>query len=430
MALIRRPLLGLGLLALASLPAYSGIPISAPAPGTGSRQMDEQHLNAAMQDAFVCVAAALAYRPAEAEPACTSLIAAVPDEVLGYKFRGLAYLLEQRFEKAEEDFHVAVRLDPKDSENQAGYGQAMAGQGRFAQAIPRFEAALRLAPRDVRYLAASCWARAGEGNHLDLALRDCNRALQIAPGFATALQNRGLVRLKQSSWRAAIQDYTAALTGKGDRPTALFGRGLARLKTDELQSARADIQAARRIDPQIDDLYILQKVLPASCRDASASCPLPTDLRNPRPSQSPPLWAVSYRPSPTGQTPVYEDMDETLRVIELARLDAMLERTAMLMGVTTGAGFDIGWQDAELKDAARHLSRIRQEYQYQQGLACQRKLLGGTLCQRVIFDGALTFIDSSAELRREIGKTMTQVLPFWRAMCLGGGKSDKPCEIE
>lgn len=280
---LRRPLLGLGLLTLGALPAFSGIPISASAAKPGAA-MDEKSMNETLQDAFICVASVMAYKPTDAELVCGRLIAALPNEAMGYKFRGLAYLLEQRFEKAEEDFHAAVRLDPSDPENQAGYGQSMAGQGRYAQAIPRFEAALRLEPNDIRYLAASCWARAGEGANLELALRDCNRALQISPQFVTALQNRGMVRLKQKKWRDAIQDYSDALAQDGDRPTALFGRGFAYLQSGDSAKARIDIQMARKIDPQIDDLYILQNVLPASCRDATRACPLPDDLRKPSPS--------------------------------------------------------------------------------------------------------------------------------------------------
>jgi len=427
-SLLRRLTLTCGLLALASIPVTAGIPISVQ-PGKQGAAMDEKALNSAMQDAFTCVADVLAYRPSEAEAPCGGLIAAVPEEALGYKFRGLAYLLEHRFDKAEEDFHSAVRLAPKDPENQAGYAQSMAGQGRYAEAIPRFEAALRIAPRDIRYLAASCWARAGEGSHLNLALRDCNKALQISPQFATALQNRGLVRLKQKNWRTAIQDYSRALVNDSDRPTALFGRGLADLQIGEKDAAKADIQAARRIAPEIDDLYILQKVLPASCRDASEACPLPDELRQPAPSTRPLLMVSqqeSHRYNPSG----FEELDETIRAIELGRLDAMLDRTATLLGVKLAPTFSIGWQDAELPEAKRHLTEVRVEYQYQQRLACTRKLVGGDLCKTPIYGTAIPFIRDSASFRREIDNTINLVQPFWHAVCLASHELSEPCEIE
>jgi tetratricopeptide (TPR) repeat protein len=426
---IRLSLLSAGFLAAAVAAAPAGIPISVPAGKVPSSTDEKQNL-AVMRDAFACVADVLSYRPNAAEGSCGRLIVAMPGESLGYKFRGLAYLLEHRFEQAEDDFHIAVRLEPKDAENQAGYAQALSGQGRFAEAIPHFESALQISPRDIRFLAASCWARAGEGNRLDLALRDCNRALAIEPQFATALQNRGLVRLKQKNWRAAIQDYSRALINDGDRPTALFGRGFANLQIGEAEKARADIKAARVIDSEIDDLYILQSVLPKTCRDASAPCPLPNDLRQPQPSRKPPFLAVSFQNGPHGHPSGFEDLDESLRAIELGRVDAMLEHTAAALGVSLPAGFAVFWQDANLNGAKRHLENQRQEYQRQQRLACSRKLVGGDLCKPAFFHALLPSLTSSAEFRREMDSMVDIVVPFWRAVCLASHELAAPCEIE
>jgi tetratricopeptide (TPR) repeat protein len=425
----RLSLLAAGLVAIAVTAAPAGIPISVPAGRTPSSTDEKQHLTI-MRDAFACVAEVLSYRPNAAEASCGRLITAMPGESLGYKFRGLAYLLEHRFEQAEDDFHIALRLEPKDAENQAGYAQALSGQGRFADAVPHFEAALQLAPSDIRFLAASCWARAGEGGRLDLALRDCNRALSIQPQFATALQNRGLVRLKQKNWRAAIQDYSRAIANDGDRPTALFGRGFANLQIGETEKARSDIKAARIIDPEIDDLYILQNVLPKSCRDAGASCPLPKDLRQPQPSRRPPLLSASFQNQPFGHPSGFEDLDESLRAIEMGRVDVMLEHTAAALGVSLSAGFAMGWQDAELRDAKRHLENQRQEYRRQQRLACDRKLIGGDLCKPVFFHALLSSLTSAAEFRHEMDSTMDAVVPFWKAVCLASHELTDPCEIE
>lgn len=424
---LRRYPLTCGLLALAALPATAGIPISVPS-GKGP-VMDEKALNQAMVDALACVAGVITYRPQVAEASCTGLIAAAPEEALGYKFRGLAYLLEHRYEKAEEDFHAAVRIEPNDAENQAGYAQSLSGQGRFAEAVPRFEIALRIAPKDIRYLSASCWARAGEGSHLDLALRDCDTAIKISPQYPTALQNRGLVRLKQKNWNAAIKDYSAALAQEGHRATALFGRGFADLQIGETARAAADIRTARQFDPGIDDLYILQNVLPASCRDASGACPLPDSLRQPSPAQSA-LLAVSHQDVPRHNRSGAEEMDEMLRSIELGRLDAMLDRTARLLGVSLPPSFSIGWQDARLPSARRHLAEVRLEYGRQQRLACGRKLIGVALCATPRYGMAIPFIADSATMGQEIDLTYGQVRPFWQAVCLASHELSEPCEIE
>jgi len=425
---IRRALLGFGLLTLGAMPASSGIPISVSS-GKPGAAMDEKAMNEAMQNAFICVASVMAYQFADAEAVCGRVVVAVPDQALGYKFRGLAYLVEHKFEKAEEDFHTAVRLDPSDPENHAGYGQSMSGQGRYAQAIPHFETAIRMMPDDIRYLAASCWARAGDGGRLDLALKDCNRALQISPQFVTAQQNRGLVRLKQKQWRSAIRDYSAALAQDGDRPTALFGRGFAYLQIGETAKARIDVQMARKVDPEIDELYILLGVLPAACHDATRPCPLPDDLRRPSPTQSS-MQTVSQQFSQRHNPSGFEELDEMIRSIELGRLDAMLDRTAALPGVTLAPAFSIGWQNAEFKQARRHLSEVRLEYRRQQQLACNRKLIGNGLCRTPTYGTAIPFIEDTATLRREIDRTVDLVQPFWHAVCLASHELTEPCEIE
>ena len=206
MALSRSFRLGLGavFLAFAAPSAQAGILV--PVAGAAERKAED-----AAMDAIACVAGVLSFHTEEAKAACGRVIVAEPSEPLGYKFRGLALLLEHDFDKAEEDFRAALRLDPWDAEIQAGYAQSLSGQGHYAAAISHFDEALKLKKDDVRFLAARCWARMGEGRDLDLAMADCNQAADMAPDFATARLNRGMVRLKQQNYRAAVQDFTRAL---------------------------------------------------------------------------------------------------------------------------------------------------------------------------------------------------------------------------
>jgi tetratricopeptide (TPR) repeat protein len=85
----------------------------------------------AIAQAFVCSMSLLTFHLPQAEAACGRTIDLLPDSPLGYKFRGFAYLLEHRFERAESDLREAVKLDPHDPDNQAGLGRALSGQGRF-----------------------------------------------------------------------------------------------------------------------------------------------------------------------------------------------------------------------------------------------------------------------------------------------------------
>ncbi len=402
-----KPLAAAGLaLFLGAATAQAQMLVSAP---NGQAMVAET----ALADAVNCVGAVLAYQVGDAEAICTRVIAALPGEPLGYKFRGLAYLLAHRFDRAEPDFEAAVRLAPEDAENQAGYGQALSGQGRYGEALAPFDRALALAPDDVRFLAARCWARAGEGSDLDRALADCNRAVDSAPQLPAARANRGLVRLKQQNWRAAVQDYTRALDNDPDLPTALFGRGYAWARLDDMPRARADIGAARRLDPSIDALFIRVGVLPGSCRKPEGECPLPQELRAPDGSTAQ-VMMVSYQPAlPDGAG----DMDLTIRTIALGRIEAMLARTAELLGRRMRADLYREHAYAAPDEAVRQIVRLQQEFRTQQAAACDGGLVGGRACRAPDFHPSASMADDTFALRWEVEHTLDAVHPFWLAVC-------------
>ena len=240
-----------------------------------------------------CAISVIALQLPLAKKECERAIALSPKDPVGYKYRGIAYLLEHRFERAEVDMKEAVRLDPEDADSQAGYGQALSGQGRFSEAVARFGVALKLAPNDVRFLSARCWARGGEGKDFSAALRDCNQAIGLKPGNAVAFDSRAFIYLRLAKNGLAIKDYSTALKLQPGRATALFGRGLAEYRSGQAAKASADIREARRIDPEIDDIYILTNVLQEGCRGGDAPCDLPAWLRL-KPNASRTYLSVSY----------------------------------------------------------------------------------------------------------------------------------------
>ena len=80
---------------------------SAP-PGLQERKSDE-----AILQSFICVLSVVGFQLASAEKSCSAAIDLRPDDPVGYKYRGLTYLLQHRFERAELDFRSAVKFDPK-----------------------------------------------------------------------------------------------------------------------------------------------------------------------------------------------------------------------------------------------------------------------------------------------------------------------------
>jgi tetratricopeptide (TPR) repeat protein len=259
--------------------------------------LQERVSDEATLQSFVCVISVVGFQLRSAERSCSAAIDLRPDDPVGYKYRGLTYLLQHRFERAEVDFSSAVKLDPKDPETQAGYAQSLSGQGHFDEAIPRFSIALAMSPHDVRILSARCWARAGQGKDLAGALEDCDLALAIKPRNSVAFDSRALVHLRAGRYEAALSDYSSSLQWQPGRATALFGRGLAELRLDRLAAARKDLLSARQHDPEIDDIYILVGVLESGCRDGQGICSLPKTLRTPPQTVSNYLSVSLHEPS-------------------------------------------------------------------------------------------------------------------------------------
>lgn len=408
--------------ALSIVPFGAQAEIGLPVAGTaGSRAEDTARA------AIACVAGVLSFQTTEAKAACGGVIAAEPGEPLGYKYRGLAFLLEHDFEQAEKDFRVAVKLDPLDAENQAGYAQSLSGQGHYAAAISHFDEALALRKDDVRFLAARCWARMGEGRDLDQAMTDCNRAADLAPDFATARLNRGMVRLKQQNDRAAVQDFTRALDIDSDLPVGLFGRGLAYLRLKDEPRGEADIRAARRMNATIDNVFIRTGILPETCRTEAAPCPLPPALRIPAAG----VLMASYSRQPARDSVTgWNGLDDSIRAMALNRLDRMLEAIAQRLGTRPSAFLDGQNWNGSVAETARHLVRVQNEYRRLQQIGCDTAIVRDASCRRPNFQYTPMMQDDASALEAELDRTLDIVRVLWTDVCRSPAASGKACRIE
>jgi tetratricopeptide (TPR) repeat protein len=209
-----------------------------------------------------------------AEDACTRAIEFNAKEATAYELRGYVYLQEQRFERAESDFRVALKLQPGNDQTLAGYAQSLSGLGKFDEAIVQFDKAIALAPRIAAYHSARCWAQAATGRNLPRAVADCNEALTLAPGTPGPLNGRGLAELRMEKYQLALRDYGASLAGNEHQPSAFFGRGLTKLALHQIAAGKSDIVRARQDDPEIDSLFVTLGLLSRECAAGDTSkCP-------------------------------------------------------------------------------------------------------------------------------------------------------------
>ncbi len=128
-----------------------------------------------------------------------------------------------------------------------------------ARAIPLFDGWVRLHGDDAGLaegLNDRCWSRALANVDLDKALDDCNRALRIRKADAGFLDSRGMVYLRRGDYPHSIADYDAVLARQPGSAWSLLGRGLARLRAGQEDAGKADLAAAKTIEPDIESRAI------------------------------------------------------------------------------------------------------------------------------------------------------------------------------
>ena len=116
--------------------------------------------------------------------------------------KGLALYHKGDFRAAEEQFELALKLDPNNASARKGLGAALASTGNMNLAIAQFEETLRLnsnsAEAHYDLGVALYWA----GN-LDSAIRQFKAALDLNPGIVQAYTHLGLAYGRQGNSRGS-----------------------------------------------------------------------------------------------------------------------------------------------------------------------------------------------------------------------------------
>lgn len=126
-------------------------------------------------------------------------------------------------------------------------GEERVGAGQEADALEDFHQALKLDPRNWRaaHNRGVSYAQQGE---LTAAVRDFADTIRIQPDYGPAYRNRGEVYFEMGRYADAIADYTRALTFMPDRDELYFLRADAHYRGGRLEEALADYNAAIEAD--------------------------------------------------------------------------------------------------------------------------------------------------------------------------------------
>jgi clan AA aspartic protease (TIGR02281 family) len=107
--------------------------------------------------------------------------------------------------------------------------------------------------KSVRALNNRCWARARMNVELHLAVEDCKEAISRDKTDAAAHDSLGWTYLRSGDAERSRKAFDAAVALKPDLAFALYGRGLANLALKDAAASQRDLQAARKLQPRIDE---------------------------------------------------------------------------------------------------------------------------------------------------------------------------------
>ncbi len=114
----------------------------------------------------------------EADAASRRALELDPELAEAHASRGLAVLLNKRYDEAEKEFETAIRLNPKLFEPYYFYARACFGRGRLAEAAQWFEQASKVNPEDFQSLVQLGQTYTSLGRKVE-AVTARQRALQI-----------------------------------------------------------------------------------------------------------------------------------------------------------------------------------------------------------------------------------------------------------
>lgn len=86
---------------------------------------------------------------------------------------------------------------------------------------------------------------------LDRGIEDFSAGIKLDPTNSATFSDRGQAYYFQAKYDLAGQDLNQAITLKPRNAEALYYRALTKQKTGDANGAKADLAAARAIDPKI-----------------------------------------------------------------------------------------------------------------------------------------------------------------------------------
>jgi len=185
-----------------------------------------------------------------------------------YNLFGLVYMAKKEYDKAEEAFKEAIKLDPNFSEAYTNLGSLKMLQGKYKEAISYFEEALKnplyLNPHIA--LINIGWAYYQLGDK-ERALNYLQRALNERARFSKALIYMGLIYLNEGDLDSAEFYFKRVLNAERSSLEARYYLGEVFLKKGNLELAKAIWESIVQMAPDSQwatlaeqKIYLIQRI--------------------------------------------------------------------------------------------------------------------------------------------------------------------------
>ncbi|MCW1429515.1 DUF3857 domain-containing protein [Novosphingobium sp. JCM 18896] len=126
---------------------------------------------------------------------------------------------------------------------------------RHEEALELLDAALEKRGTSAELRNARCWYLALRSSSLDMALADCNRAIELSSDPATYLDSRAMVRFREGKLAEARADYDAALAQEPELASSLYMSAVVSRRLGDKGRADLERRAALTLNPSVERFY-------------------------------------------------------------------------------------------------------------------------------------------------------------------------------
>lgn len=185
---------------------------------------------------------------AEAEADFTRALEFSPENKAYLMNRADVRSLQEKYQEAKEDVNLLLAREPHAADLHFEMGRILLADKDTAGAEASFGNVVKYAPYEAAGWSARGFLRMQQ-NHLDSALVDFNKAIELGSKWPGDYINRGVIYYKKHDYRNALADYDEAIHLAPDNLQCYYNRGTLRSELGDYNNALADFDKVLEIDP-------------------------------------------------------------------------------------------------------------------------------------------------------------------------------------